>query len=275
MHTLLRLPIILFSLFYATLASITFGHEVSRERFLSVESTFLFQRDGQLQVEQRFKLQVEGDRINRGPCLPLMTVYKGTGGLVLNNVLAISEARRNGKVEPFRVEKMDGLSLIFLGSADYELPAGVHEYEIHYSIDGNWAYGEQATYASVNLLELFQNFPVESANASIVFPDSVEIKKASLSFSGAQTGSPSHQIEQMRNGLQIQTSKRVDPGEQLFLNLVWKGDGYLQQSDWLKIVQQHPKLPLSVFSAFALVCALILMARKDSLAKRVSAQVAG
>ena len=112
----------------------------ARESLETLDVLIEVMRDGRVRVEQTFRLRTTGGTIQRGPVLHYLTVFRGPGGLVLDNGMEVEEVWRNGQPEPFRGVKDGGHLRLTCGSRDVFLEPGTHEYSIVSVARGDWRY---------------------------------------------------------------------------------------------------------------------------------------
>lgn len=266
--SLLRLSFLIGGL--ALASPVMASHEHAEEKIVSLEAAYTVRRDGKLNVKQTFQVQVEGHEIRKGPCLSYLTVYQGPGGLVLDNRMSVKSVTRNGNPEPFHVVHHDGMKNVFVGSKDTELKHGIHRYVVEYVSAGDWKAQDGEMFVSFNLLEAFRNLPVDAASARFSFPEGTEIRKASISLEGTDGKDCGYEFGQTGGGFEVSTTGKLKRDHSLFLNLVLAGDGFSLGSPWLAVMQQHPRLPISAFTGFALCWAMGLILYRAFRRRRVS-----
>lgn len=248
-------------------------HKDGEERVVSLRAKYTIGRDGNLTVAQQFELQVDGNRFERGPCLSFLTVYQGPGGLILDNRMSIQSVRRNGNPEPYHIEFIDGMNLLFIGDEGAKLEHGIHQYEVEYSADGDWKSEKGSLAGAFDVLESFEKLEVDSASIQFEFPEGTEIRHASVALTGHEGVDRGYRFEVVPLGFTIETTGKLRHDHQFFLNLVLSEDGFVPESRWLTVMQQHPKLPISAFTGFALCWALVLILSR-ARQKRTSSLVA-
>ena len=64
------------------------------------------------------------------------------------------------------------------------------------------------------------------------------------------------------NEIIVKTTRALSENRNFFINFTWPSGGFSDQSQWIKVMKQHPRIPLCAFSAVLLLWALVtLLAR--------------
>lgn len=234
------------------------AHELEGERIQSLQTLFEVRRDGTVDVELRFSVAVEGETIKRGPCLHFVTVFEGPGGLILDNEMEVTEVIRDGRKEQFSEELGEGQRSLFLGSKEVVLAPRTYEYLVRYTTTGEWLYRNGEAVGAFDVSGPFRGFVVESAKATIRFPEGVTLAQYVPAVQGALHEGPAYEVEkQGGNELSVSTTGPLGHNHAFFINAVWSTKGFVSKSHWLKLMQQHPRIPLAGFSGLLLLVALL------------------
>ncbi len=231
-------------------------------RVLSLEVLAEVERDGTIEVEQRFSLQVDGEVIKRGPLLKFLTVFKGPGGLVLDNQMKILEVLRGGASEEFHETEADGLRNLYCGSPYVTLEPGVYDYVVRYSSKGDWIYRENSAYGAFDMTGSFSGLPIDQLSARVRLPEGVEATQFSAAVTGYSGEGAGYIAKQERGDLFIKTDQPLASGHTVFLNVVWPAGDFATRSRWLQVMQQYPKIPITVFAGVVLLWAFFLVLAK-------------
>lgn len=245
------------------------------ERIHAVEVAYEIRRDGTVEFEQRFRLGVAGAAIRRGPVLNYLTVFKGPGGLILDNELEILEVTRDGSPEPFRAEPHDGFTTLFIGSADRDLEHRIHDYRIRGRTQSDWRREDGVFSAVFDLVGPLPRFPIGTLNTTIRLPEGVELSQYTASVTGAEDPASGRRGPAFESGfangvLTVRSTASLGADRSFFVNLAWPSATFATKSQWLKVLRQHPKIPLTVFSCLLLAWALLILLQR--IAHRAAAR---
>jgi Predicted membrane protein (DUF2207) C-terminal domain/Predicted membrane protein (DUF2207) N-terminal domain len=171
------------------LLALLFGPAASAqsERILDYHSDIWLQDDARLTVTETIRVVSQGNQIRHGIYRDFPTHYKDRFGNRFVVGFSFLGATRDGSPEEARVEDYSNGKRIYLGSANYVLPPGVHTYTISYSTSRQLGFFR-------NHDELFWNvtgngwaFPIDHASATVRLPSSIPAEKVRLSgYTGAQ-----------------------------------------------------------------------------------------
>lgn len=223
------------------------------ERVRSLESVQEVRRDGTILLEYRFSVQANGDAIKRGPCLNFLTVYRGPGNLVLKKRISEIELFRNGEAEPFRESIGEGTHQIFCGEESVLLNPGVHEYDFRCVIDGDWKVAGGEAIGSFDVSGPFQGLPVDSARLILRFPGEIRASKFAPSVYGNTGPSPGYEVRQGGAELLVSTTSPLVKNHSFEVRAIWPAAGFASQSRWSEVLRQHPKIPITMVTALALL----------------------
>lgn len=237
------------------------------ERIQSLDLSYVIRRDGTVEFEQRFRLGVAGVAIRRGPVLNYLTVFEGPGGLILDNELEILEVTRDGSPEVFRAEPRDGFTTLFIGASDRDLEHRVHEYSIRGRTQSDWRQGEGEFSAVFDLVGPLPRVPIDSLSAKIHLPEGVTLSQFTPAITGVIDPAASRKGPAFESGvadgvLTVRATSALGAERSFFVNLSWPSETFATKSQWLKVMRQHPRIPLAGFSAFLLLWALLLIVKR-------------
>lgn len=217
-------------------------------------------RTGELEIEQEFVLSLgEDGEIKRGPILSYLTAYRGFGDLVLDHKMRVQEVWRNGKREPFKVEDYEGMRRIVCGEKDVLPEQGEHRYVIRFVRNGDWIYRDGMAHWAYEITESFKSFPIGNLTFQLQLPEGVELTHYTPALSGSLSADTGYELTETSGGLTIQTTAPLREQSYMFVNASWKSQSFATQSQWFEIMKQHPKLPLTGFSALLLFGSLVIL----------------
>lgn len=146
-----------------------------------------------------------------------------------------------------------------------ELQPGDYSYRIEYRTGTDWRKigGEFSTV--IDAAGPLPALPVDRAEVEVevkvVLPEGVTISKFSSAVSGFENPDenqgPGFALDSGTNTVTLTTTRPLGTKRGLFVNLVWPSGTFVTQCHWMKVMRQHPGIPLSVFSGVLLLWALV------------------
>ncbi|MDF1858581.1 MAG: hypothetical protein P1U87_00125 [Verrucomicrobiales bacterium] len=236
-----------------------FCEEQAGERVLSLESIQEVKRDGRVAIENNFTVLVEGDKIQRGPVLNFLAVFHGPAGLVLKKRIDDIELFRNGEPEPFKEVIGEGTYKIYCGEKSVRLDPGVHEYTFRCVIDGEWVFKNGEAIGAFDVSGPFQTLPIDSARLILRFPDEVQLSRFSPAVHRSAAKDTGYTAKQGGTEILVSTTGALLPGHSFVVHAIWPSAGFAKQSQWIEVIKQHPRIPITVVAAIALVWAFVLL----------------
>jgi len=230
------------------------------DRIRDLHVRIVIARDGSMWISQSFRLGVETNLIKRGPILNYLTAFQGPGGLILDNEWKVLRVLRDDRPEPYHLENGDGFVTLYVGSPEVELEPRDHIYRIEYRTGTDWRKvgGEFSTL--IDAAGPLPTLPIDRAEVEVVMPEGVVISKFSPAVSGFEDSDealgPGFALNSGTGTVTLTTTRTLGLKRGLFINLVWPSGTFVTQSHWLKVMRQHPGIPLSVFSGALLLWAL-------------------
>ena len=159
---------------------------MAEERILGFDSEIRVGRDGYLDVVETIRVNVEGDKINRGLYRDFPQEYVTKWGLRQHRPFEVKEVTRNGAAEPYAVESLGGGTRVRIGSADVLLETGsVQEYRITYRTGRQLWFDEEGDELYWNVTGSFWDFPIMGATAKVVLPEGIAVQEAEA-YTGPQ-----------------------------------------------------------------------------------------
>ena len=157
----------------------------AEERILNFDSEIRIGRDGYLDVVETIRVNVEGNRIQRGIYRDFPQEYETKWGLKQIRPFKVTGVERNGVEEPYSVERLGSGTRVRIGSADVMLEIGsVQEYRISYRTGGQLLFDEKGDELYWNVTGNFWDFPIMQARARVVLPEGLEVQEAEA-YTGA------------------------------------------------------------------------------------------
>ena len=214
-------------------------------------------------MQQTFRIRVEGEIFKRGPVLNFLTVFSGPGGLTLDTGMEIEAVLRDGKPEPYRVEKGSGFLSLLIGSPEVELEHREHTYTVTSRSGADWRQAGGEFAGAVDVTGSFPQVPIDRAEIKLTLPEGVNLVKFSPVLNGFEErpGADDAGFETIlqSNKVTVRTTRALGENHSVFLNLTWPSGTFAMQSQWMKVLQQHPRIPLAAFSGVLLLWALVII----------------
>lgn len=170
---------VLWGLTLAAAAS-EFGGETIR----TFDALIQVQANRALEVTETILVNAEGRDIKRGIYRDFPTIYRAWHGRAVVP-FEVRSVKRNGAEEPWHIKEQSNGVRLYIGSADRNVPRGLHRYEIRYRTD--WQLGHFADRDELywNVTGNGWSFIIERATATVVLPQ--QLPEASLALE-AYTG---------------------------------------------------------------------------------------
>ncbi len=235
--------------------------ENAEDRIKDLQVRITIARDGAVWISQNFRIARRTGLIKRGPILNYLTAFQGPGGLILDNEWQVLRVLKDGEPEPYHFEKGDGFVTLYVGSPDLELETRDYTYRIEYRTGADWRKVGGEFSAVFDAAGPLPSLPIDSAEVEVVLPEGVTISKFSPAVSGFEnpdeSQGPGFTLDSGANIVTLTTNRALATKRGLFLNLVWPSGTFGTQSHWMKVMRQHPGIPLSAFSGVSLLWALV------------------
>ncbi|NLT71274.1 MAG: hypothetical protein GXX91_11350 [Verrucomicrobiaceae bacterium] len=235
----------------------------SGERVTDLQASYFFEREGTISARRTFRLRVEGEVFTRGPVLHFLTVFPGPAGLILDTGMEIDGVLRDGKPEPYRIEKGDGYLSLWIGSPEVTLEHREHTYTVTSRRRADWRQAGGEFFGGIDATGYLPHVPIDRAEVVVRLPEGVVPAKFSPAVTGfsepAGTGDPGFETILRDNHMTVRTTRPLGDHHSVFLNLAWPSRTFASQSLWKEVLLQHPRIPLAAFSGVLLLWALVLL----------------
>jgi len=215
------------------------------ERILAWQSDIRVRPDSTLEVRETLRVRAEGVGIRRGVFRDFPTVYTNNRGERVVAGFDVRGVTRDGRAEPYRVEKRSNGVRVWIGDAAVELAPGEHTYTIAYASDRQLGYFADHDELYWNVTGNGWAFPIDEVVAEVVLPAEVPAETIRVE---AYTGPQGAKGREWTAGLDAgvatyRTTRGLGPGEGLTIVASWpKGHvtppgaarraGYLFRDAW-------------------------------------------
>jgi len=144
---------------------------LASERISDYHSDITLRADGQVEVTETLRVNVEHRGIRHGIYRDFPTRYKDNHGLT-NNIVGfrVEDVLLDGRPVPYRVESLSNGKRIRIGSASSLVPRGQHEYTIRYTTNRQMAFAGGLARFWWNVTGSDWRFPIDHAKAVIHTP---------------------------------------------------------------------------------------------------------
>ncbi len=160
---------------------------VAQERILSYDSEVRVQADGSLEVTERIRVVVEGQRIRRGLYRDFPTSYTDRSGNRYVVGFELLGVERNGNPEPFFTENMANGVRINTGNDDFLPAPAEHTFTLRYRTTRQLGFFEAHDELYWNVTGLGWEFDIGAVTARVLLPAPVEKAKLRLdAYTGPQ-----------------------------------------------------------------------------------------
>jgi len=147
---------------------------VAEEKIDSFDVSISVETDGDIEVSETIQVTSEGTRIRRGIFRDLPRYYaddEGQAGDKLPYQYDVRRVTRDGRREPYSVERDGNAFRIRIGDADVFLQHGSHTYEIEYEVKNQIRYFETHDELFWNVTGNYWLFPIDQSAVRITLPE--------------------------------------------------------------------------------------------------------
>ena len=215
------------------------------ERILSWQSDIRVRPDSTVEVRETLRVRAEGVEIRRGIFRDFPTVYTNSRGERVVTGFDVQSVARDGRAEPFRVEKRLNGVRVWIGDAAVELHPGEYTYILSYVSDRQLGYFADHDELYWNVTGNGWAFPIDEVGATVTLPAAVPADSIRVE---AYTGPQGAKGREWTAGIDAgaatyRTTRGLGPGEGLTIVASWpKGHvappgagrraGYLFRDAW-------------------------------------------
>ncbi len=172
------------------------------------------QKSGDIAVTETINVTSEGGQIRRGIYRDLPRYYL-KGRAQLSYDYDVKSVQRDGRKEPYAIERAGNAYRIRIGDADVFLRDGEHVYEIEYAVKNQIRYFGDYDEVYWNVTGNYWNFPIASARGVVTLPAGAEVK-STAAYTGRQGEAGGAYSYATSNGAHVfSTTRPLQRGEGL------------------------------------------------------------
>jgi len=243
----------------------------AEEKILSFHSDVTVKEDASLLVTETITVVSEGQKIKHGIYRDFPVKYKEGTGKIIKVGFHVAGVKRDGRPDEFRETEQDNGVRVYIGKADFTLPAGRHEYELTYTTDHQLGFFDGYDELYWNVTGNGWNFDIDRATALIHLPGDAGshiIKTAG--YTGAQGSTDKNYRSEVGPSGEVgfETTEPLSSNEGLTVAVSWP-KGYVRPegepelitppTQWDKIRKQLMPRDMSG-TKYALIGLLVLSA---------------
>lgn len=148
----------------------------AQERILLYASDVTINADGSLDVIETIRVNAEGNQIRRGIFRDFPLRVEDPDGREVLVGFEVTGVTRNGRPEPYRVERSGRVARTYIGQSEVWLEPGVHTYELSYRTDRQLRFFADYDELFWNVTGNAWAFPIERARATVRLPGDAQIE---------------------------------------------------------------------------------------------------
>ncbi|MCB9989915.1 MAG: DUF2207 domain-containing protein [Rhodospirillales bacterium] len=164
--------------FYTFILSVLFlsAPAQAAEKILSFDSRIAIQPDSSVIVTEIITVTAEQQEIRRGIYRTLPNKYTLPGGRTVQPRLDILEVKRDGKTEPYHIQKSSRETKIYIGQENVFLKPGRYTYTLSYQMGGMVLFEQDYDELAWNVTGTQWAFPIEKATAHVILPNGAPVR---------------------------------------------------------------------------------------------------
>ncbi len=202
------------------------------ESILNFVSRITVQADGRVSVTEAITVRATGATIKRGIVRDFPTTYKDRAGSTVKVGFRVTEVRRDGREEPYKVKDAANGKKIYIGSPEVLLRPGIYTYSISYETDRQIGFFKDFDELYWNVTGTGWTFPIEQAEAVVTLPPGAQVVQQSA-YTGpyGARGKDYRTWEQGRGRIVFRTTRGLAPQEGLTIAVAWP-KGLVPEPGW-------------------------------------------
>lgn len=197
--------------------------QAGAERILGYDSIIEIDQDSTMTVSETILVQSAGVEIKRGIFRDFPTEYRDRQGNRVRVDLEVKSVLRDGKPEPYSLEKIANGVRIRIGRDSVFLDPGQYTYTITYSVNRMIGYFEEHDELYWNVTGTDWAFPIDAVSARVLLPAGATAADAiTAAYTGPQGSSgQDFAVSELEGGLLFATTRGLNPREGLTIVVGW------------------------------------------------------
>ena len=210
------------------------------ERILAFESAVRVRPDSTLEVVETLRVRSEARQIRRGITRDFPTEYRDRQGRRVVVGFDVKDVQRDGRPEPFKVEKRANGVRIWIGDPDVYLPASTYTYQIVYRTDRQLGFFGDHDELYWNVTGNGWVFPIDYAAARVTLPAAVQEDVVGLeAYTGPQGAKGQDWEARFETDTALfATTRRLAPYEGLTVVVSWPKGLVAAPDGWQRVGYQ-------------------------------------
>jgi len=199
------------------------GPAAAVERIMSFVSDVIVERNGDLQVTETLRIQVEGVEIKRGILRDFPTTYTRRDGTRVVVGFEVQSVRRDNAPEPFVTENLSNGVRVRIGDPNVLLRNGPHTYVIRYRTTRQIGFFAAHDELYWNATGTGWTFPIDTVEARITLPEPVPFRLNAF-YTGPQgaRGQDARVVEQQPGRIVFRTTRALPAKNGLTVMAGWQ-----------------------------------------------------
>ena len=218
-HRFIIVVLIIILSFIASAATL----QAETERITNYQSFITVHKDRTLTVTETIQVISAGREIRRGLFRTFPTKYKDRFGNRVQVDFKIREVKKDGRSEPYRIEKMRNGIKLYIGSSNEYLQPGTYTYTIVYQTSRQIGFFEDFDELYWNVTGVDWGFPIDHAEATVQLPPEARIINK-IAYTGRQgeKGTNFSISYNARGDIKFATISPLRPHEGLTIAVSWQ-----------------------------------------------------
>jgi uncharacterized membrane protein YgcG len=206
------------------------------ERIMSFVSDVIVERNGDLQVTETLRIQVEGRDIRRGILRDFPTTYTRQDGTRVVVGFEVQSVHRDNAPEPFATENLANGVRVRIGDPNVLLRNGPHTYVIRYRATRQIGFFAEHDELYWNATGTGWTFPIDTVEARISLPEAVPFRLSAF-YTGPQSarGQDARVVEQQPGRIVFRTTRPLPARNGLTVVAGWQKGLIAPPSDMQKV----------------------------------------
>ncbi len=195
-----------------------------QERIISFASRITVHEDGSMTVTETIKVHCAGVEIRHGIYRDFPTRYRDRWGNRYHVGFLVLEVLRDGRPEPYRLERRQNGERVYIGQTDVFLTPGDYVYTLTYQTNRQLGFFDDHDELYWNVTGNGWVFPIDAASATVVLPPGTSLADLSLTgYTGPQgaTGRDFRAATDSHGNATFVTTRGLWPHEGLTIVVSW------------------------------------------------------